>query len=111
MTTTRPVPSPSPAGLPGRARTAFRSTPEARHVFFQPTGHGISGHTEGARQTAQTAALVIGGENRLALLFGIAVRLWLLTIAASAVVAVVTLFIVACQTVADKVFAAAVVTG
>ena len=111
MTTVHLALGQSLSGLRGPARTASRSTPGVPHVFFQPVGHRVARHAEGARQPTQAAALVIGGENRLALLASIAVGLRLLAVAAPAVLAVVALFMIPCQTVADKVFAAAVVTG
>jgi hypothetical protein len=54
---------------------------------------------------------MVGGEDRLALRIGIAVGLRVLAATAPASVAVVALLAVACQAIADEMFAAAVATG
>jgi hypothetical protein len=47
--------------------------------FFEPPGDGVSRHAEGARQSAQTAAFVIGAKYSLAFCFGVAIGLRLVT--------------------------------
>jgi len=76
--------------------------------FFEPTRDGVAGHAESAGQAAQRTALVIGPQDFLPLLRGVAVGLWLLAAAAPTIVAQVTLFAIAGATVPDQIVALAI---
>ena len=60
--------------------------------FFEPTGDSISGDAKGARQSAQTAALVIGAQDALTFFRRVAIGLWIITAGAATVGAEIELF-------------------
>ena len=102
-TTVRLTPaSPSPA------RPTSASVPGAPLLFFDPRGDSVARHTEGAGQSAQTAALVVGAQDRLALLVRVGIRARLLAAAASALAAQVALPPIGSQAVTHQVRTAAV---
>jgi hypothetical protein len=71
--------------------------------FFEPTGDRITGDAEGASQTAQTAALIVGAQDHFALTVGITIGLWVISAITSTVVAEVALFAILGQTVTSNV--------
>ena len=99
------------SGFPasGAASVSLRSGSAA--AFFEPTGDGVARDAEGARESAQRAALVIGAQDCFALFRGVAIRLRVVAACATAVGTEVALFAIIRQPVADDVDAAAVATS
>ena len=78
--------------------------------FFKPTADGVASHPESARQATQTASLMVSAQDGFAPLFGVAVWLWIVAATMATMVAKVTLFTVLCFSIANNVFAAAMLT-
>ena len=85
MTRVHPTPRRSLPDRAGLAQPAWSVTPVTSGTFFEPTADRIARHAEGARQAAQGTALVIGAKYSLTLLRRVAIRLRVVTAAASAV--------------------------
>ena len=85
-TTTHPIPAP---GL--RQPKASRTAQASLSPFFNPSRDRVPRDAEGARQTAQTAALVIGAKYLFAFFFGVGIGARLLAAALLAIAAQVAL--------------------
>ncbi len=94
MTTVRPTPA-----RDWRLRRGSRKVQATALPFFEPRGDGLPRDAEGARQSTQTAALVVSAEYLFALLFLISIAARLLATALAAVTAQVTLATIRSQTV------------
>ena len=71
--------------------------------FFEPAGDRVSADAQGASEATQTAALIIGAQDRFALTFRLAVWLWVVAAISLAIMAEVSLFAVTGQSVPGKV--------
>ena len=78
--------------------------------FFEPTAERVSRDAECARESTQTAALNIGAQNLVSLLWRVAVGLWFFTTAPYALRAELSLFAILREAVAGKFIAAAMNT-
>lgn len=105
-TTTHPIPAPG-LGRPQASRTAQASL----SPFFNPSCDRVARDAEGARQTAHTAALVIGAKYLFAFFFGIGISTRLLAAALLAVTAQVTLTAISGQSIAHQICTGAVLTS
>src|SRR5215204_1275704 len=85
-TTVRPTPAPG-----RRPLRASRRVPANHSPFFYPRGDGVARHPEGARESTQTAAFVIGAQDRFARFFAVSVRAWMFAAAPTAVAAQIAL--------------------
>jgi hypothetical protein len=107
MTTIHPIPVFWPQAHLGLARKAFHSTAGVCWLFFEPTTHSITRNAESASQTTQRRALFISSQDLFTFLFGVAIRLRIITAAAIALITVIALFAVSGQAIADEIVATA----
>ena len=108
-TRVRPVPRPGSRPEAGAARCCGEE--EERLLFFKPARDGGARHTEGATQTAQTGAFLLGAPEELALLCGITVRARIRRRAPSAGAAQRTLAAIGGRAVAHELWALTMRTG
>ena len=110
MTTAHPVPAPSPPDHPPPVQPACRLRAAVPRTFFEPGADRLTRHAEGVLQPTQTAALVIGTQDRFTLLVAITVRLRIFTTACATVTAQESLFPASRASVANEVATVAVAT-
>ncbi len=96
MTRVHPTPAP---GL--RLPQASRRGRATELLFFYPVRDGVARDAEGARQSAQTAPLVVSAQDRFALLFHVSIRARVLAATLGTVAAHVTLPTIGSQPVAN----------
>ena len=106
MTTVRPTPA-----RDWRLQRASRKVQATGLPFFEPRGDGLPGDAEGARQSTQTAALVVSAKYLFAFLYLISIAARLLATALTAVTAQVTLAAIRSKAVTHKSFALAMLTS
>lgn len=79
--------------------------------FFDPFADGLAAHPEGAGESAQARAFLVGVEDGLFFLVGVGVAARVLAVLFATGFALVALSAVGCESVLEEVFAVAVGAG
>jgi hypothetical protein len=107
MTTTHPTPGLWPQAHLGLAREAFHSMAGVCWLFFEPTTHGITRDAKSASQATQRRAILVSSQDLFTFLFGVAIRLGVITAAAIAIITVIALLAISGQSIAHEIIATA----
>ena len=105
---TRVHPTPARGLRPPQASRRGRAT---LLPFFDPARNGVARHCEGAREAAQTAALVVGAKYLFARFLRVSVAARLLSAALSAIAAEVALATIGSQAITHQPLALAMLTS
>ncbi len=110
MTKLRPVPGWQILHPLGLAQLMSRLALATARLFFNPSGNGVTRHSEGSPQPPQAASLLICSQNLLPSLLRVAIAAWVITAVSATTITVIFLSTIGSITIANQLFALAVWT-
>jgi hypothetical protein len=110
MTTLHPVPCWQILHPLGLAQLTSQLALATARLFFNPSGNGVTRHSEGPPQPAQAASLLIRPQNLLPSLVGVGIAAWVVTAVSATTITVIFLFTVGSMTIANQLLALTVRT-